>query len=93
MEKNKIQALEWLKAASDDLDSISSRCLGGGMGLIPPVMYISIIQVGTTIEKIVSYEDELYFNDIKPNETMIKLTNPSNLHTLMILNQNISLDV
>ena len=42
-------------------------------------MNISIIQLG---EKIVNYEGELYFNDTKPNDTMIKLTDPSTLHGL-----------
>ena len=43
---------------------------------------ISIKELALTIKKIVGYEGELYFNDTKPDGTMIKLTNPSKLHDL-----------
>ena len=43
---------------------------------------ISIKELALTIKKIVGYKGELYFNDTKPDGTMIKLTNPSKLHDL-----------
>jgi len=43
---------------------------------------ISIRELAETIKKIVDYKGELYFNDTKPDGTMIKLTDPSKLHAL-----------
>jgi len=43
---------------------------------------ISIKELALTIKKIVGYEGELYFNDTKPDGTMVKLTNPSKLQGL-----------
>lgn len=43
---------------------------------------ISIKELATTIQKIVGYEGKLYFNDTKPDGTMVKLTDPSKLHGL-----------
>ncbi len=43
---------------------------------------ISIKELAFTIKEIVGYDGELYFNDTKPDGTMIKLTNPSKLHAL-----------
>ena len=43
---------------------------------------ISIKELALIIKKIVGYEGELYFNDTKPDGTMVKLTDPSKLHTL-----------
>jgi GDP-L-fucose synthase len=43
---------------------------------------ISIRNLAETIKKIVGYEGELYFNDTKPDGTMVKLTDPSKLHEL-----------
>lgn len=43
---------------------------------------ISIRELAETIKKIVGYEGELYFNDTKPDGTMVKLTDPSKLHEL-----------
>ena len=43
---------------------------------------VSIKELALTIKKIVGYEGELYFNDTKPDGTMIKLTDPSKLHEL-----------
>jgi len=43
---------------------------------------ISIKELALTIKKIVGYEGELYFNDTKPDGTMVKLTDPSKLHSL-----------
>ena len=43
---------------------------------------ISIKELALTIKKIVGYEGKLYFNDTKPDGTMIKLTDPSKLHGL-----------
>jgi len=43
---------------------------------------ISIKELAQTIQKIVGYKGELYFNDTKPDGTMIKLTDPSKLHSL-----------
>jgi len=43
---------------------------------------ISIQELALTIKKIVGYEGELYFNDTKPDGTMVKLTDPSKLHAL-----------
>lgn len=43
---------------------------------------ISIKKLALTIKKIVGYQGDLYFNDTKPDGTMIKLTNPSKLHSL-----------
>ena len=43
---------------------------------------ISIKELALTIKEIVGYEGELYFNETKPDGTMIKLTDPSKLHAL-----------
>ncbi len=43
---------------------------------------ISIKELAQTIKKIVGFEGELYFDDSKPDGTMVKLTNPSKLHSL-----------
>jgi len=43
---------------------------------------ISITELAETIKKIVDYKGELYFNDTKPDGTMVKLTDPSKLHRL-----------
>ena len=43
---------------------------------------ISIRELAETIKKIVDYKGELYFNDTKPDGTMVKLTDPSKLHAL-----------
>ena len=43
---------------------------------------ISIKELAQTIQKIVGYKGELYFNDTKPDGTMVKLTDPSKLHSL-----------
>lgn len=42
----------------------------------------SIRELAETIKKIVRYEGELYFNDTKPDGTMVKLTDPLKLHNL-----------
>jgi len=43
---------------------------------------ISIKELAQTIKKIVGYDGKLYFNDTKPDGTMVKLTDPSKLHSL-----------
>jgi len=43
---------------------------------------ISIRELAETIKKIVGFKGELYFNDTKPDGTMVKLTDPSKLHGL-----------
>ena len=43
---------------------------------------ISIKELAETIQKIVGYEGELYFDDSKPDGTMVKLTDCSKLHEL-----------
>lgn len=43
---------------------------------------ISIKELATLIKRIVGFEGELTFNTNKPDGTMIKLTNPSKLHSL-----------
>jgi len=43
---------------------------------------ISIEELALTIKKIVGYEGELYFNETKPDGTMVKLTDPSKLNNL-----------
>lgn len=43
---------------------------------------ISIKELALTIKRIVGYSGELYFNDTKPDGTMLKLTDPSKLHSL-----------
>jgi GDP-L-fucose synthase len=43
---------------------------------------ISIRELAETIQKIVGYEGELYFDTSKPDGTMVKLTDPSKLHSL-----------
>jgi len=43
---------------------------------------ISIKELALLIKKIVGFEGELYFNTSKPDGTMIKLTDPSKLHSL-----------
>jgi GDP-L-fucose synthase len=43
---------------------------------------ISIRELAETIKKIVGFQGKLYFNDTKPDGTMVKLTDPSKLHAL-----------
>ncbi len=43
---------------------------------------ISIKELAQTIKNIVGYKGELYFNETKPDGTMVKLTDPSKLHEL-----------
>ncbi len=43
---------------------------------------ISIKELAETIKRIVDYNGKLYFNDTKPDGTMVKLTDPSKLHSL-----------
>jgi GDP-L-fucose synthase len=43
---------------------------------------VSIKELAETIKDIVGYKGKLYFNDTKPNGTMVKLTNPAKLHSL-----------
>ena len=43
---------------------------------------ISIKELALTIKKIVGYKGNLYFDATKPDGTMIKLTDPSKLHSL-----------
>jgi len=43
---------------------------------------ISIKELAETIKKIVDYEGELYFDTSKPDGTLVKLTDPSKLHSL-----------
>ncbi|CAA6820139.1 MAG: GDP-L-fucose synthetase (EC [uncultured Sulfurovum sp.] len=43
---------------------------------------ISIRELAETIKKIVGYNGELYFNNTKPDGTMIKMTDCSKLHSL-----------
>ncbi len=43
---------------------------------------VSIKELAETIQKIVGYKGELYFNTEKPDGTMVKLTDPSKLHAL-----------
>jgi len=43
---------------------------------------ISIKELAETIQKIVGYQGELYFNGTKPDGTMVKLTDSSKLHAL-----------
>ncbi len=43
---------------------------------------ISIRELAETIRRIVGFEGELYFNEEKPDGTMLKLTDPSKLHAL-----------
>jgi len=43
---------------------------------------ISIRELAETIQRIVGYEGELYFDSSKPDGTMVKLTDPSKLHNL-----------
>ncbi|MBD3839765.1 MAG: GDP-L-fucose synthase, partial [Epsilonproteobacteria bacterium] len=43
---------------------------------------ISIKELAELVKKIVGFEGKLYFNDSKPDGTMVKLTDPSKLHSL-----------
>ena len=43
---------------------------------------VSIKELAQTIKEIVGFKGELYFNASKPDGTMIKLTDPSKLHSL-----------
>ncbi len=43
---------------------------------------ISIKELAETIKKIVGYNGKLYFDDSKPDGTMVKLTDPTKLHSL-----------
>lgn len=43
---------------------------------------ISIEELALIIKKIVGYDGELFFNDSRPDGTMVKLTDPTKLHAL-----------
>jgi GDP-L-fucose synthase len=43
---------------------------------------VSIKELALIIKNIVGYKGKLYFNDTKPDGTMVKLTDPSKLHSL-----------
>jgi len=43
---------------------------------------ISIRDLANLIKKVVGFDGKFYFNDTKPDGTMVKLTNPSKLHDL-----------
>ena len=43
---------------------------------------ISINELANLVKNIISFKGELYFNDNKPDGTMLKLTDPSKLHSL-----------
>jgi GDP-L-fucose synthase len=43
---------------------------------------ISIKELAETVKRVVGFDGELYFNIDKPDGTMIKLTDPSKLHSL-----------
>lgn len=43
---------------------------------------ISISELANLAKNIIGFKGELYFNDGKPDGTMLKLTNPSKLHSL-----------
>ena len=43
---------------------------------------ISIKEIAELIKNIVGFKGELYFNTEKPDGTMVKLTDPSKLHSL-----------
>ncbi|WP_324172633.1 GDP-L-fucose synthase [Sulfurimonas sp.] len=60
-----------------DLKEIRNTHINIGTGVD-----ISIKQLALSIKKIVGYDGELYFNDTKPDGTMVKLTNPSKLNEL-----------
>lgn len=62
---------------SNDTKEIRNTHINIGTGID-----ISIKELALSIKSIVGYKGELYFNDTKPDGTMIKLTDPSKLHTL-----------
>jgi len=43
---------------------------------------ISINELANLVKNIVGFKGELYFNDSRPDGTMLKLTDPSKLHSL-----------
>ena len=43
---------------------------------------ISIRELANLVKNIIGFKGELYFNDSKPDGTMLKLTDPSKLHSL-----------
>ena len=43
---------------------------------------ISINELANLVKNIIGFKGELYFNDSKPDGTMLKLTDPSKLHSL-----------
>ena len=43
---------------------------------------ISIAELAKTIKNIIGYQGDLYFNGDKPDGTMVKLTDPTKLHSL-----------
>jgi len=66
-----------LNIQNSELNEIRNTHINIGTGVD-----ISIQELALTIKKIVGYEGELYFNDTKPDGTMVKLTDPSKLHAL-----------
>ncbi len=62
---------------SEDTREIRNTHINIGTGID-----ISIKELALTIKNIVGYNGELYFNDSKPDGTMVKLTDPSKLHEL-----------
>lgn len=66
-----------LKIKNSELNEVRNTHINIGTGVD-----ISIKELAQTIQKIVGYRGELYFNDTKPDGTMLKLTDPSKLHAL-----------
>jgi len=75
--QNIIKNNSTLNIQNSQLNKIRNTHINIGTGID-----ISIKELAETIKKIVGYEGELYFNDTKPDGTMVKLTDPSKLHAL-----------
>ena len=72
-----LESRDFMDTYSKDDKEIRNTHINIGTGVD-----ISIRELAETIKKIVGYNGELYFNDTKPDGTMIKLTDPSKLHGL-----------
>jgi len=68
---------DFTNAYSRDEKEIKNTHINIGTGID-----VSIRELAEIIKKIVGYEGRLYFNESKPDGTMLKLTDPSKLHNL-----------
>jgi GDP-L-fucose synthase len=72
-----LESRDFIETYNSDEKEVRNTHINIGTGVD-----VSIKELALTIKKIVGYEGELYFNTDKPDGTMVKLTDPSKLHSL-----------